>query len=139
MKVYVDSSMVIARLLRTGGGGGHWSEWEAIVSSELLRVETYRVIDRLRIKNRLSDSAVARLAELAEAVMDRIERIRVNAAVLDRAAAPFPTAVHTLDAIHLASALLWMEERGDRLLFATHDRQLALAARACGMGTIGGR
>jgi hypothetical protein len=38
-----------------------------------------------------------------------------------------------LDAIHLVSALLWMESSSDELVFVTHDRQQAMAARACGM------
>jgi hypothetical protein len=40
--------------------------------------------------------------------------------------------VKTLDAIHLATALLWAEHAGE-IVFLTHDRQLATAARACGL------
>ena len=57
----------------------------------------------------------------------------LNRAVLHRAADPFPTVLGTRDAIHLASALLWMEEKGEPLTFLTHDAQLAIAARACGL------
>jgi hypothetical protein len=41
-------------------------------------------------------------------------------------------AVKTLDAIHLATALLWDEQAGE-IVFLTLDRQLANAARACGL------
>jgi hypothetical protein len=57
--------------------------------------------------------------------------------VLSRAAQPFPTPLGTLDAVHLATALLWRETRGEDLVMATHDRDLALAARASGLRTIG--
>ena len=42
------------------------------------------------------------------------------------------TTLEALDAIHLATALIWSETRGDDLLLLTHNRQLAIAARACG-------
>jgi hypothetical protein len=47
------------------------------------------------------------------------------------------TPVKTLDALHLASALLWRERSGDPLVFATHDPQQARAARALGFDCAG--
>lgn len=44
--------------------------------------------------------------------------------------------IGSLDAIHLASALLVRPEFGD-LSFATHDRELGLAARAVGLPVQG--
>jgi uncharacterized protein len=57
--------------------------------------------------------------------------------ILRRAALPMPTVVKTLDAIHLASALLFQERTGDSLTFATHDLQQATCARALGFKIIG--
>ncbi len=48
-----------------------------------------------------------------------------------------PTVVKTLDAIHLASALLFREGRGEALVFATHDSQQATAAEALGFTCLG--
>jgi hypothetical protein len=48
-----------------------------------------------------------------------------------------PTAVKTLDAIHLASALLVRERRAPSLVFVTHDPQRARAARALGFECLG--
>lgn len=56
--------------------------------------------------------------------------------VLVRAADPFPTPLGTLDALHLASALLVREEVPDVML-ATHDERLATAAVAMGFGVHG--
>jgi predicted nucleic acid-binding protein len=137
MRVYVDSSVVVARILREPGVAGYWSRWQTIVSSELLKVEAFRVMDRLRLRGRLSDSEVAAMAALILGMVARMERIPIGPAVLGRASAPFPTMVHTLNAIHLASALAWMEDHGEPLVFATRDEQLALAARACGLEVIG--
>jgi hypothetical protein len=46
-------------------------------------------------------------------------------------------ALGTLDAIHLATAMLWQESRGSSLFMATHDTALALAARASGLRVVG--
>jgi hypothetical protein len=66
-----------------------------------------------------------------------MEIVEVNRTVLTRAAQPSPTSLGTLDAIHLASALLWRDRTGRSLVFATHDDALALGARAEGLRTLG--
>ncbi len=48
-----------------------------------------------------------------------------------RAAEPLPTTLGTLDALHLASALL-VRASDLELAFATHDLELAIAAGAMG-------
>jgi hypothetical protein len=48
-----------------------------------------------------------------------------------------PAPLGTLDAIHLATADLWRESNPGDLLVATHDRALALAARASGFKVAG--
>lgn len=48
-----------------------------------------------------------------------------------------PTELGTLDAIHLATALLWKETTGADLAMATHDGALALGAQAHGMVVLG--
>ena len=57
--------------------------------------------------------------------------------VLERAAQPMPTELGTLDAIHLATALLWKEMMEVNLVMATHDEALALGAEAHGLPVIG--
>jgi predicted nucleic acid-binding protein len=44
-----------------------------------------------------------------------------------------------LDAIHLATALLWRETTGEDLTMATHDRALAIAAEAHGLRVAGAK
>jgi hypothetical protein len=43
----------------------------------------------------------------------------------------------TLDALHLATALLWREKEGKDLVMAAHDTALGLAARASGLRVFG--
>jgi hypothetical protein len=66
-----------------------------------------------------------------------MEIIEIGRSVLARAAQPLPTTLGTLDAIHLASALLWTERFDRTLVMATHDAALALAARASGLTVVG--
>ena len=64
-------------------------------------------------------------------------RFAIDASVLDRAAQPMPTELGSLDAIHLATALLWKEMTGSDLVMATHDVALALGAQAHGLRVVG--
>jgi len=66
-----------------------------------------------------------------------LEIVEITSPVLDRAAQPMPTQLGTLDAIHLATAVLWKEFEGAELVMATHDRALAIAAQALGLVAIG--
>ena len=48
-----------------------------------------------------------------------------------------PTELGTLDAIHLAPAILWKDALGVDPVMATHDKALALAAQAHGLKVLG--
>jgi hypothetical protein len=80
------------------------------------------------------------IAERRAAILELInslELIEIDSIVLDRAAQPMPTELGTLDAIHLASALLWKELTGIEPVMATHDAALGLAAQAHGFTVLG--
>ena len=66
-----------------------------------------------------------------------ITLIPLRRPVLRRAALPMATTVGTLDALHLASALLFRERHDVALVFATHDDRQAMAARALGFECAG--
>lgn len=136
MIVYVDSSVVLRHLLGQAKCMD-WERWEAAYSSEILGVEIRRVIDRLRLSSALDDDGVADTQQALAQIERSISTISLTRRVLRRAALPMPTAVKTLDAIHLASALIFQERRGSTLVFATHDLQQATGARALGFEVIG--
>ena len=114
-----------------------WAAWEAAYSSELFGVEVRRMIDRLRLELALDDTGVAQAHEALQKMEASVGRILLSPAILHRASLPMPTAVKTLDALHLASAHLFQERREQTLIFATHDRQQGLAAKAFGFRVIG--
>ena len=97
-------------------------------------MECLRALDRLRLDGGMSDRELARRRTSTLELLESFTRVRVNRAVLERAAEPFPTRVRSLDAIHVATALL---VRDPRLRFATHDDELAVAAEAVGLSVIG--
>ena len=136
MNVYVDSSVLLRVVLREPGRLRSWSKIGAAISSELIRLECLRTLDRARLRLGLSDDEVAsRRASVLE-VLEGFGFVPLTSAILERAADPFPTVVGSLDAIHLTSALAARAELED-LRLATHDRELALAARAEGFAVEG--
>jgi predicted nucleic acid-binding protein len=135
--VYLDSSAVLRVLLRQAKPLAVWGRWEAAYSSELLGVEARRVIDRLRLQAALDDDGLADAHHGLARIERSIGTVPVTRPVLQRAGLPMPTAVRTLDAIHLASALLLRERRVPPLVFVTHDPQQARAARALGFECVG--
>jgi uncharacterized protein len=137
LSVYLDASVVLRILLRRPKRLAAWGRWEAAYSSELLGIEARRVIDRLRVLAALDDHELADVHHDLTRIERAIGAIPLTRPVLQRAALPMPTAVKTLDAIHLASALLLRERRTSSLVFATHDPQQLRAARALGFECVG--
>ncbi len=130
MKCYIDSSVVLRVLVNQPEAWRGWGKWEQAWSSALLRVETMRTIDRWRTTGELPEQDAVRLMDAVENFCDVIALVPMSDAVLKRASEPFRTVIATLDAIHLASALMLFEELSEPLHFVTHDRKLARAARA---------
>ena len=136
MNVYVDSSVLLRVVLGEPGRLRIWPRITAAVSSELIGLECLRTIDRARVRLGLEDEEVAaRRAAILEAI-EGFALVPIGPPVLERAAEPFPTMLGSLDAIHLASALL-IRDTFEELSLATHDRELAVAARAEGFRVYG--
>ena len=137
MITYLDASVVLRFVLGQPDLLPSWPEIESAVSSDLLRVECLRTLDRLRLSGHLDDDELASRRATTHHLLRALDLIDLSATVLTRASQPFPVVLGTLDAIHLASALLWRERRDEELVLATHDRQLARAAQACGVTVVG--
>jgi len=132
VKAYVDTSVLLRHVLREPEAFEQWDDIEKCCTSELSSVEALRTFDRLRLEGKLSDIEVSEKMRLLREAFRTIDFIALNRAVLDRASRAFPTVVATLDAIHLASASLYVESRKEQLVFLTHDARLAVAAQALG-------
>jgi predicted nucleic acid-binding protein len=131
LNAYVDSSVLIRVVLGQPNRLRRWSEISNAVSSELVRVEMLRTIDRVATRGGLTPAVAADRRSAALEMIGGLSLAPISTIVLERAADPFPTPIGTLDAIHLATALLVRVDHPD-LEFATHDVELALAARSVG-------
>lgn len=137
MIVYLDSSALLRVIL---GQRNALKEWKTIsrgIASALVEVECLRTLDRLRLVEGLSDDEIMERRETVFRLLEAMDVIELTRPVLTRAAQPMPTTLGALDAIHLATALLWRERTGIDLVVATHDNALATAAKASGLRVIG--
>ena len=136
MIAYVDSSVLLRIVLRQPGALREWKRIRQAVASALVEVECLRTLDRLWIRAGLTDRDIAARRQAVFQLLQEMEVVEPTRPILSRAAQPLPTELGTLDAIHLATAILWRESETD-LVMATHDAALGLAAQASGLPVIG--
>ena len=137
MIAYIDTSALLRIVLREPGALENLRTYDSLVSSELIGVESARTIDRLRMQGALSmDEAAERIAAITE-WLEAIDLVLLRPSVLSRASDPMPMPIGVLDAIHLATALIWRERMGPLPELATHDEALGSAARAFGFEVRG--
>jgi predicted nucleic acid-binding protein len=134
---YVDASVLLRVVLGQRDALPEWRQIDRGVSSALVMTECLRTLDRLRLRAALSDADMATRRAAVLTLIAALELVEVDSVVLDRAAQPMPTELGTLDAIHLATAILWKDVTHADLIMATHDTALALGARAHGLRVVG--
>ena len=122
------------------GQRGRLKEWKSVrdgVASALAEVECLRTLDRLRLRNAIDDDDLSVRREAVYRLLEEIEIVEPTRPVLARASLHLPIPIGTLDAIHLATAMLWRESSSADLVFATHDTALGIAARSSGFRVLG--
>jgi len=138
MIAYLDASVVLRLILGEPGRLAEWPKIREAVASALAEVECLRTLDRLAFAGALTSDELAERRSAVYTLLEAVELVDVDRTVLRRASEPFSTPLGTLDAIHLATAVAWRDRRQVSLTMATHDKTLARAARAAGLGVIGG-
>jgi hypothetical protein len=121
--IYLDTSVALAQLLAEDRRPPAALWREPLVSSRLLEYELW---NRLHARG-LGDTH----GEAAELLLARVAMLELQAEVLERALAPFPVPVRTLDGLHLSS-LAFRRARGVPAALASFDARLCQAARAMG-------
>lgn len=137
MIAYLDTSALLRLVLREPGALKELRTAQTLVSSELLAVESLRTIDRLRLQGALSVDEAAVRGQSVNEWLEAIDLVLLQRPVLARASEPFPTPLGTLDALHLATALVWRDRMHQTLIMATHDADLAQATRSFGIEVLG--
>jgi predicted nucleic acid-binding protein len=134
---YVDTSALLRIVLREPGAVDDLRTYDGLVSSEMIAVESARTIDRLRNQGALTmEEATERIGVVNE-WLEAVDLVLLRPPVLSRASEPMPMPVGTLDAIHLATALIWRDRLGPLPQMVTHDTALGAAARAFGFDVRG--
>ena len=137
MIAYIDTSALLRIVLREPGALEELRTYDGLVASELIAIESARTIDRLRLQGSLTtDEAATRLRTVGE-WLEAIDLVLLRPPVLSRASEPMPMPLGTLDAVHLATALIWRDRMGALSTIATHDTALGSAARTFGFDVRG--
>jgi uncharacterized protein len=119
--IYLDTSVALAHVLAEDRVPPAELWQEPLVASRLIEYELWTRVHAKRL-------AVSRGDEV-RAVLARVSLIEMAPPVLARALEPFPTAVRTLDALHLAS-MEFVRSTGQVVELASYDHRLLAAARA---------
>ena len=137
MIAYIDTSALLRIVLREPCALDDLRSYDALVSSELIAVESARTVDRLRLQGSLTTEEAAARIRAANEWLEAIDLVLLRPSVLSRASDPMPMPLGTLDALHLATALIWRDRMGPLRTLATHDTALGLAAQAFGFDVRG--
>lgn len=122
--IYLDTSVALAHMLAEDRAPPSSLWQQSLVASRLLEYEVW---------TRLHARGLGRShGEEARALIGRVALIELAPPILVRALDPFPVAVRTLDALHLAS-IEFLRARGQTIDLATYDERLSAAARALGI------
>jgi hypothetical protein len=135
---YLDSSVVLRHVLLGEIAIEHVFALERVVASELLEIECRRVLQRCRLNNELSDDGLVEGGDRLDKVLAGVTLLGLTERVKARAMQAFPVVVKTLDALHLATALVYAEEyldaeHNEGLLVFSHDEGMNRCARAVGL------
>ena len=122
--IYLDTSVVLAHLLGEDRSppASLWSE--PLVSSRLIEYESWTTIHTMHL--------TASHGEALRLVLGRLAMVEMTRSVLSRALEPFPLAVRTLDALHLAT-VDFLTNQNQKIEFATYDQRMLKAAEKIGV------
>ncbi|MBI4615178.1 MAG: PIN domain-containing protein [Planctomycetes bacterium] len=142
-ELFLESSVLVRYLIGEPEPLPEMATARAPVASALVEVEVGRALRRAHHERRIDAQDLELALDGARELLQRVRRVAITQAVRRRAAGPFPPLpggglVRSLDAIHIATALIWQEANPDReLVVATHDGRVAQAALAHGLQVVG--
>ena len=119
--IYLDASVALAHLLAEDRAPPERLWREELISSRLLEYEIWTRIHARKLTRSHADEV--------RSLLSRIALVELAPPVLARALEPFPKAVRTLDALHVAS-MDFLRKQGQVVRLASYDGRLLDAARA---------
>jgi predicted nucleic acid-binding protein len=125
--IYLDTSVALAHLFAEEHAPDA-ALWDApLVSSRLLEYELW---NRVHARGLMVSHG-----EAVHALLRRVALLELAQTILHRALGPFPIAVRTLDALHLAS-IAYLRDQQQPVSLASYDRRMLDAARAMRIPTV---
>jgi predicted nucleic acid-binding protein len=119
--IYLDASVALAQLFAEDRKPPEALWREPLTASRLLQYEVWVRVHARRLERSHG--------EQVRDVLDAITYIELVPPVLARALEPFPVAVRTLDALHLAT-MEFLRGHGQAIELASYDARLCAGARA---------
>jgi len=139
LRIYAESSAILAWLLGDVVGEAardHLTGAESIFTSVLTLVECERALIRARMLEEAPEAELADRRRILAKASAHWHRIPLHDEILERGKRPFPLEpVRTLDAIHLASALVARSAVPDVTLL-TLDRRIREAGLGLGFEVV---
>lgn len=124
--VYAESSAVLSWLLSEAGHEAILEELanaDQIVTSTLTVIECSRALARARLTRRVKHAEELAALRLLDEAAASWHVLDISDRVAERASGPFPhEPVRTLDALHLATALVFAEAFGSLRVLSLDDR-----------------
>lgn len=135
MIVYLESSALLSWLFAEADGAGVAAALEAaelVAASRLTFVESSRALHRARVLGALDKETALMLERRLEAAAATWLLLDLDLETLDRSAKIFPEEpIRTLDALHLATAVVLQQSVPDVLLLSL-DHRVRLNGKALG-------
>lgn len=136
MAAYFDSSILISILVNdrhANQASQLWDQHRLRVSSILLEVECLTIMRRAGPKLRQPVSG-----EIIQRYLESVETKEVDRSIIDSINQnPKIAGCRSLDAIHVATALLFKANSDDPFFLITFDKRMAQAAKDVGLEILG--
>lgn len=138
MQAYFDSSVILSHLIADAfrfKAAKFWNTYTKRVASILVHAECINVLRRVPKQSRknIPTSWVKESLEELEEMMKEVEFIPVDDVVLEALRnEPLTAECKSLDALHLASALVFKKHAPPGFAFCTFDTNLSLIANKLG-------
>lgn len=129
--------MILGVLLGQKPSPPVWVGHSSLVASVLVEVECLRTLDRLQSNGDLGEKDYLEKRTALHGFLPYVNLVPLEPPIIRRASGAFPGPLRSLDALHLATALIYRDNNGDEITFMTHDKGLARIATAMGFSVVG--
>ncbi len=137
--VYLDTSTYLKLYVKEKGSEKARSlvRKSSILSSAILPAESFSALSRKRYRGEIDDTLFNKLVNRIRGDLSYIEIVKLSDEVLTKAEkVVLYSPARTLDAVHIASALIFEEESGIKLKFVTSDKKQEETANHHGLKTL---